>query len=355
MSIERIPSDLRSEDKFHHIDMGFVNHRLCLTALTNALRAQFIKARDPQSDHMARLSNDHLLVTMLLDTCEALSAPTLLEALEMDRSRVLFRSTERLAPCPEIYDSDRVCHEVYLNFDFGKPVNIAYHTSHLVSDTGKMALNLGAEENYINSIVGLLHNEKNQYLIEPLVIGSPWFDHPRNGSEKIRAFLMWSGRELGEILPEDIDQFSRMKEVVIGNEGEWKDAMRELPESKVKESICKLLHEPPKKDWGGEINDHYSGNVSLKGRRRTAAFLLKGANPFREMTLDMCGKRSDQIHRLVRSNADISIVQHSHLIGSVVRETLRNLVIYPGGSRRKYCLIDGLATYRILKAYSFLD
>ena len=70
------------------------------------------------------------------------------------------------------------------------------------------------------------------------------------------------------------------------------------------------------------------------------------------MTLDMCGKRADQIHRVVDSDADVSIVQHSHLIGAVVRRTLRNLTVYPGGNRRKYCLIDGQATYRILKAYS---
>jgi hypothetical protein len=71
------------------------------------------------------------------------------------------------------------------------------------------------------------------------------------------------------------------------------------------------------------------------------------------MTLEMCGAKADQIHRLVRSGADVSIVQHCHLIGEVVRETLRNLTVRPG-QLRKYCLIDGQATYRILKAYSLL-
>ena len=72
------------------------------------------------------------------------------------------------------------------------------------------------------------------------------------------------------------------------------------------------------------------------------------------MTLEICGTRADQIHRMVDSNADVSIVQHAHLIGAVFRRTLRELTIRPGNSRRKYCLIDGQATYRILKAYSLI-
>jgi hypothetical protein len=121
----------------------------------------------------------------------------------------------------------------------------------------------------------------------------------------------------------------------------------------VKECFAALLNEPTKKDWGGEQNDHFSANVTLAGRRRTAAFLLKGPARFDEMTLDMCGKRADQILRLADSHADISVVQHAHLIGHAVRETLRRITAVPGRAR-KYCLIDGQTTYRILKAYKFL-
>lgn len=66
------------------------------------------------------------------------------------------------------------------------------------------------------------------------------------------------------------------------------------------------------------------------------------------------GKRADQIYRLTRTDADIYVVQHSHLIGDSVRTTLRALTIYPGGKKKKYCVIDGPATYRILKAYGKL-
>lgn len=352
MAASKIPDELRCEDAFHHIDMGFLNRRLCITALPQDVRHHFIERQKPGTDHMTVLGNDHLLVTLLLDVCKALQAPPLLKALELGKPRHVFRSTERLAPCPEIYDASRVRHAVELNVDFGKPVYIAYHTSHLVSDTGKMVLHLGAREGYVTSIVGLLHDRGDCFEIEPLVIGSPWLDHPRNAD--LGEDLMWFGREFGEILPEDIEQFSRMREVNATSRDEWMNVMRSVPEEQVKQAITGLLGEPPKQDWGGESDDHFSANVTVLGRRRTAAFLLKGPSRFAEMTLDMCGRRADQIHRMVDSDAEVCIVQHCHLIGSRVRQTLHSLTILPGGSKRKYCLIDGQSTWRLLKAYSYI-
>ena len=349
MAALEIPAELRTTDKFHHIDMGFLNSRLCMSALLPRAREQFLEYQKRGSDYLTVLANRHLLVTVLLDCCEAVEAPTLLEALNLREPRHLFRSTERLAPCPEVYDAERVSHTVELDLDFGKPVVIAYHTSHIVSETGRMVLARGAREGYVNSIVGLLHDREDRFEIEPLVIGAPWFEHPRNGGDNR---LMVLGASFGEIAPEDIDQFAGMSNVQPTSAAEWMDVMRGGREADVKEAIASLLSEPTKKDWGGESDDHFSGSVSIGGQRRTAAFLLKGPAQFRELTLEMCGKRADQIHRLVDAGADVSVVQHAHLIGSVVRRTLRELTVRPGGRRRKYCLIDGQATYRILKAYS---
>lgn len=351
MSAKQIPGDLRKEDYYQHIDMGFLNRRLCLSSLPPTARDNFIERSQSGNETYTELYNDHLLVTTLLDVCDTTRVPTLLEALTLDKERQLFRSTERLAGCPEIYSAERVTHGVILDVDFGRPVVIAYHTRHLVSDTGKMTLSEGAEGGFVESVVGILHRFDDRFEIEPLVIGAPTLDHPRNVGPDDLHFM---GRDYGEILAEDIDQFSRMQEVVPASAVEWMGVMEHLPEAKVKEGFARLLTEPTKKDWAGEFNDHYSANVTLKGRRKTAAFLLKGpAAGFREMTLDMCGKRADQIYRLANSGADISVMQHAHLIGEAVRGTLRALTVFPGRSR-KYCLIDGQATYRILKAYRLL-
>lgn len=162
MSASDIPNDVRCRDLFHHIDMGFLNRRLCITVLPAEVRRYFIERQKPGSDHMTVLGNDHFLVTLLLDACEVWETPSLLAALDLARPQLLFRSTERLAPCPEIYDALRVRHAVELDLDFGKPVYIAYHTSHLVSSTGKMVLEQGAAEGYVNSIVGVLHNHADR-------------------------------------------------------------------------------------------------------------------------------------------------------------------------------------------------
>jgi hypothetical protein len=233
--------------------------------------------------------------------------------------------------------------------DFGKPVTIAYHTEHLVSATGKMTLSGGANAGFVESMVGLLHDRTDRYEIEPIVIGAPTLEHPRNAGDG----LAWFGREYGELLPEDIDQFADMLGVTVGGADEWIAVMSNLPEERVKIAFATLLKEPWKKDWGGETNDHFSSSVSLNGRRKSAAFMFKGPTNFREMTLEMCGKRADQIYRLTNSGADISIVQHAHLVGEAVRATLKAMTVYPGRSRR-YCVIDGQATYRILRAYGLL-
>ena len=133
MSIAELSAKLRTKDAFHHIDMGLVNRRLCLTALGKSGRKYYAEHIFPGGDHLARLSNDHFLVTMMEDICEQYGAPTLLEALQAGETRMKFRSTEKLAACPELYDAKRVEHAVELPLDFDKPVVIAYHTEHLVS------------------------------------------------------------------------------------------------------------------------------------------------------------------------------------------------------------------------------
>jgi hypothetical protein len=349
MSDIMIPKEFRLADYFSHIDMGFLNRRLAISAL-GPLREEFLARQKPGADHMTVLSNDHLLVTMLIDLCTQLKVPTLAAALELGKPKHMFMSIERVERCDDIYTSTRVAHAVHLDRDYGKPVNMAYHTSHLVSDTGKMTLAEGYKKGYRQSIIGLVHDKDHAWEIEPIVIGAPWLDHPRN---KNGANAIWYGHDYGEILPEDIEEFERMKDFQASNADEWMSTMKSTPEERVKEAIAKLLKEPTKKDWGGEENDHFSNNVTVQGRRHTAAFLLKGPTVFKEMTPAMCGKNADQIFRLAQSGADVSVIQHSHLIGSAVRETLRSLTVTPGRPR-KFCVIDGQATFRILKAYGFL-
>lgn len=351
MSIEGTPSDIRTADLFHHIDMGFLNRRLAISAL-GPLRDHYLQRLQPGSDHMTVLGNDHLLVTILIDVFTEVGVPTLAEALTMGRPKMSFMSIERLEKCPEIYTEKRVSHEVHLEIDVGKPVSLSYHPEHVVSSTGAMTLAAGYQGGYYEAIIGVLHDKDDRFEIEPIVIGAPWLDHPRNYEDGHRD-VSWYGQSFGEILPEDIEEFSKLCEAKVESAEEWMSVMQKTPEEHVKQAIAYLLTEPTKADWGGEDNDHFSANATVGGRRRTAAFLLKGPTKFQEMTPAMCGKNADQIYRLVRVGADISVVQHAHLIGTAVRETLKSMVVQPGSSG-KFCLMDGQATYRLLKAYDLL-
>ncbi len=328
--------------------MGFLNRRLAISAL-GPIRDDFLQRQRSGDDHMTVLANDHLLVTMLIDVCTELQVPTLTGAMTLGRPTHTFMSIERLERCPEIYHARRAKHAVHFDIDPIKSVNVAYHTSHIVSDTGRMTLAVGYQKGYRQAMIGLLHDKGDEFEIEPIVIGAPWLDHPRNNEDGGRA--VWYGYDYGEILPEDIAEFAPMKDVVVSSADEWMSVMENIPEEHVKKSIASLLKEPVKSDWGGEENDHFSANVTVAGRRRTAAFLLKGPTRFQEMTPAMCGKNGDQIYRLAKTGADISVVQHAHLVGAAVRETLRSMVVTPGRPR-KFCVMDGQATYRLLKAHA---
>ena len=158
---------------------------------------------------------------------------------------------------------------------------------------------------------------------------------------------------LFEIFPGDIDEFITINEVPDPKPEEWQPVMQTISEQAVKEAICEILKDVPKKDWGGELNDHFTTSTHLSGERVATAFLLKGPARFEEMTPRHLGKNADQICRLAMAPADLLIVQHAHNIGEAVRATLRAFAVNPANPRR-YCLLDGKDTYKLLRAYGKL-
>ena len=86
----------------------------------------------------------------------------------------------------------------------------------------------------------------------------------------------------------------------------------------------------------------------LEGERVTAAFLLKGPSKFHEMKITDLGKNGDQIVRLFQEPADFLILQHCHPVGTAVRHTMKAFAM---SHQRRYVVIDGYDTLRILRAY----
>lgn len=128
--------------------------------------------------------------------------------------------------------------------------------------------------------------------------------------------------------------------------------LKTVAEADVKNAFGNILGEPSvPKDWGGEKSDLYSTHIMLRERRRSAAFLFKGPSKQGPMTLAHLGKNGDQLLRLSTEPAEVLILQHSDEITPPVRELLR--VIANQLQRvRRYCVIDGYDTLRLLRAYS---
>jgi hypothetical protein len=261
----------------------------------------------------------------------------------------LFCSTETLGGAAEdVYESGmRVKNRVVLPYE-ERDVYLEFGTDHFVASSGKVE----HVDQQIVSIIGQVRNvSEEEIVLNPLIMGAPSLDHPFN--KDVKLDLSWEGFEWYEILPEDVDEFAKAKDVAEPMAEEWTEYMRNHPEAETKRKLCEILGDLPRKDWGGEQHDHFSGSLHLQGRRISAAFVLKGPTNFREMTLDMLGKRADQIYRLATSTASLLVVQHAHDIGEAVRGTLRAFAVAPHQPRR-YCVIDGKSTYKILKAYDRL-
>ena len=346
---EELTREERALTLEHTIDPGFVNRRLVITILgdagvdvVNGLIAQL-----PDMPNWQRaVQIDHIYTKVALTFCEMNNIRTLGEVIHNQNGR-MFCSTERWAPCPEVYESDseRLV-TLWAPFAAGDTnVELHYSRQHISSDTLRMELNNGAEL----SVIGHHHAVRGETVIfHPLVIGNPWL---RTERRDWAAKVMWWGRNFYENFVEDFAEFSRVLDVPLPPDSQ---PMKFVSEHAFKRALAVILGDHVSNDWGGETSDYVSAHLHLGDQRVTGAFLLKGPAHFSPMTLNHLGKNNDQIYRLAMEPADVLFVQHSHDVASPVRATLRAFAVQPSNPRR-YCIIDGRDSLRLLQAYGLYD
>lgn len=343
-----LTTDQRLADMNLVIDPGFVNHRLVQTVLGEPAITFIndgVAAIPDMPEGLRRGQIDHVYSRIVLTWVKAIEVPSLLEVLGAGRGRV-FSGVIELESTEGVYKGTHV-HTRVVTPGIDEPrVVLEYSPRHIGSDTTRMELARGGPM----AVVAQFNRRQDGALVwHPLVMGAPWLlsnsaDDPLNGAE-------WWSHDFFEILVEDFDDFARTRDVQRPSNI---DVMAEVSEHAFKTCLAEILGEHTSKDWGGETSDHYSAAVHLRGKRHTAAFLLKGPAKFAPMGLNHLGKNNDQIVRLATEPADVLIVQHSHDITSPVRATLRAFAVRPERSRR-YCLIDGRDSLRLLLAYDKLD
>lgn len=147
---------------------------------------------------------------------------------------------------------------------------------------------------------------------------------------------------------EDIDSFSRVSEVSASEVDV--DMLRDISESEVKTYFREIIDEPfDQHDWGGELNDLFTSQIEIDGRRVDSAFMLKGPSVEGPLRIADAGTRGDQFQRLFQSPADLYIAQFN---GKIEDRTYRHIKdLSSSYDAPMFCIMDGTDTARLLRAY----
>lgn len=227
-------------------------------------------------------------------------------------------------------------------WQIGAKLEFEFHDEHLTSESAwsqmagqqrKFVLGLVADiqGGVIKCIPYVIANIVNPHSRMP-GDGGPWYNHL-------------------EVHVPQIDSFEKMKTIQDSLTKASLDLLKNVPEADVKAAFAEIINEPMvPKDWGGEASDLFSSRVVLDGQRISTALLLKGPAKFHPMTPADLGKNGDQIGRLFGEPADLLVLQHCHEVTVGVRKQMRAYAQQMGNPRR-FCIIDGYDTLRILKAY----
>jgi hypothetical protein len=293
----------------------------------------------PESLREVRI--DHIYKDVFIDFCKVNELPALHDILHA-KSGHMFCSIESVGPCPNFYEVQRAVTPCVLKGKSKFRVELHYSTKMVRSDTLKSRVYTGTQR---LAIVAELFETRGDLLIfDPLLMGFPWL---RTSDPAWQDRVMWWNRDFFEHFVEDFDEFAKVSDTEKPRDI---SPMKNVSERGFKWALGEMLGDDVMKDWGGETSDHFASHLHLKGKRVTAAFLLKGPAHFAPMGLNHLGKNNDQIVRLAREPAEVLVVQHCHTIQPAVRETLRAFAVRPHSARR-YCLIDGRDSLWLLNAY----
>ena len=338
--------DQRTANLQHFIDPGFV-HKGKIEGIIGPENMQVIDSLiahlPDMPDGIKEARIDRIYTRVFLNVCEQTGIPTLGQMLARGEGAV-FCSTEELAPCPEIWDELR-CTSIWVSpGNSTREVVFEYSTDKVRGDTLKSRLASGHQ---ISVVAELRQGTPTRAVFEPIIMGFPVVEP----IQEIDWDPSWFGFEFYEQFIEDFDEFERVRDCATPSTLE---PMREISEAAFKKCLADLLGGEAAKDWGGEASDFYSAHMHLTGRRVSGAFLLKGPARFAPMGMNHLGKNNDQISRLAEEPADVLFVQHCHDILPAVRKTLRAFAVQPSHPRR-YCLIDGRDSLRLLYAYDLYE
>lgn len=149
---------------------------------------------------------------------------------------------------------------------------------------------------------------------------------------------------------DDIDSFKKVRNIKKAHLLN----IHSISERQINRCICKILNNVEKNDWGGERNDIF-GSIVLSGKRKPAAFALKGKGTRGILTLNKMGHKGDQVQRLFESSAEVHFLVYHDTIDERVCDQMQIMAIHKsvinGNKKIFYCIIDGSDLERLISVY----
>jgi hypothetical protein len=158
--------------------------------------------------------------------------------------------------------------------------------------------------------------------------------------------------EAVEITIDDVDQFKKVRTLDKNKE----KPLSPLPESRFKRGLQALFNDYGQhKDHGAEIDDFYTNQFRIGGKRYSAAFALKGPGVgVKIVTPGKWGKQGTQIQRLLHAPARVFLLQSELQIDEYSIEQLMKLTQHKANQENRklyYGYIDPHDSTRLRKAY----
>jgi hypothetical protein len=229
--------------------------------------------------------------------------------------------------------------------EIGKPlVNLAFTQERIVENGRKTTAYVKLDQHRVREALKLANNKKKR---------EAYYTKSRPKIKIVGHAVTIKAPfrpKVKTVYVDDIKEFQKVKSVK--NVPETMTPPR-LPEAVVKRGIIKLLGEKlDPKDWGGEPNDIFT-TLTLNGKRKRAAFALKGPAKKGPLVPGKMGKNGDQIQRLFASPAQVFFVQYEEEIKESVVDLMAQLAMAKALVEREvyYGVINMTDTYRLRLAY----
>lgn len=331
-AIARLSAAERSRDPYLHIEPCFLNMGKCMKVFGSLFREFYMKRTIKENTDFAAIFNHHLLVTFAMDAALEREARTLGEALADLSPGELVCSIETLAGTGDVKDKDWSRNRVELPYAYPREVFADFYNNNFLSVPEREALAAPRRLALMGQIMAI---EDDYIVVEPMILGTPSFDHYRNEEDLEHIGALADG--WFETLPGDFAELAGLADIAAKepNAEDWQAALGGLDPEQVRGKLRDALGGPVG-EAGGDIDLF---ELTLAGEAKGVAVLFAPDE----------GDIFDQAARLAATPAAVLVVQHCGPKDERARRTLGAFAVAPHAPRR-FCLIDGPDTYRILKS-----